>query len=345
MGVQATDTHFRRSAIALLLLASLVLVSVPLAPYAHAQTVVKPPDAADGTLVLPKVYASLYQTSKAPYGASDSAYLKDVQNPTGPLFYTNGKPILVYVGAEYCMYCAAQRWALIMALMRFGNFTNLEYMHSSVSDGDYATFTFVNSTYHSNYVVFQPYEVYDRAGNALETLPASYASSFQQYGRSAFPFLNFANEYYISGSLLDPSIFGTQNQTQIISAVQARDPSVSQIKQAANLMTAVICKTTGYKPASVCGQDSIVALTDLLVSYTPTTTSKSIISPTTTMSPFTSFAGPTSASTSSSGIPEFPVQLGFVLLVTAVILASYVVARRTRPPRTGPKSGASGSCA
>jgi hypothetical protein len=47
----------------------------------------------------------------------------------------------------------------------------------------------------------------------------------------------------------------------------------SQIKQAANLMTAVICKTTGDKPASVCDQDSIVVLTGSLVSYTPPSTS------------------------------------------------------------------------
>jgi hypothetical protein len=275
-----------------------------------------PPNALDGTLVSQNVYASLYQTSNAPYGASDSAYLKDVQDPTGPLFYANGKPILVYVGAEYCLYCAGQRWPLIMALMWFGNFTNLEYMHSSVSDGDYATFTFVASSYQSNYVVFQPYEVYDRAGNPLETLPASYMPSFQQYGKSAFPFLNFADEYYILGSLLNPSILGTQNQTQIISSIRAGGSLGSQIKQTANLMTAVICKTTGNKPASVCGQDSITALTDSLVSYTPPTTSES-----------------------TTAIPEFPVQLGLALLVTVAIVASYVVARRITLSRTGPKSG------
>ncbi|MGD1054717.1 MAG: DUF929 family protein [Nitrososphaerales archaeon] len=189
-----------------------------------------------------------------------------MQNYTGPLFSTNGKPILVYAGAEFCPYCAAQTWPLTMALMRFGNFTNLEYMTSSTAEGDYATFTFVSGSYRSNYVVFQPYEVYDRGGNPLASLPANYTSAFQQAGRSSLPFLNFADEYIISGSILNPSILGTKNWTQLISSIQAGGSLGSQIKQAANLITAFICKTTGNSPASVCNQSGIAALT---VAYTP----------------------------------------------------------------------------
>jgi hypothetical protein len=222
--------------------------------------------ASDGKPVPLNVYDVLYQTSGAPYGASGSAYLSHVQDYSGPLFTTNGKPILVYVGAEYCMYCAMQRWSLIMALMRFGNFTGLEYMHSDVADGNYATFTFVASSYQSNYVIFQPYEAYDRAGNALATLPTNYTSAFKAVGKSSFPFLNFNDQYTISGAILDPTTLGTMNQTQIISSIQAGSSLGIQIKQAANLITAVICETlTGNKP-SVCGQSSI---TDSLLSYTP----------------------------------------------------------------------------
>jgi len=215
-----------------------------------------------GKVVPASVYASLYQTSKPPYGAGGSAYQTDVQTfPSTVQPFTSGKPILVYVGAEYCMYCAVQRWSLIMALMRFGNFTNLEYMHSSAADGDYATFSLVNSTYRSSYVIFQSYEVYDRDGNPLATLPTNYTSVFKQYGKESFPFINFNDEYYLSGAILDPAILGTQNQTQIISSILAGAASVNGIKQAANLMTAVICKTTGNVPASVCDQSSITVTT------------------------------------------------------------------------------------
>ena len=217
------------------------------------------------------VYSSLYQASRAPYGASNSTYLTDVQNLTGTLFALNGKPILVFVGAEYCMYCAMQRWPLIMALMRFGNFTNLEYMTSAVAEGDYPTFTFANSSYQSNYVVFQPYEIYDRGGNPLATLPTNYTSTWQQYGMSSIPFLNFADEYFVLGSILNPTMLGMKNWTSTISSIKAGDTLGSQIKQAANVITAVICETTGNSPASVCDQSSITALT------TKTSTTASVL--------------------------------------------------------------------
>jgi len=339
-GVRIVDVHSGHRTTALLLLVGLALATVPFAPLARAQTVVKPLDADEGTLVPQNVYASLYQASEAPYGASGLAYLGGVHNLTASAYSSNGKPILVYAGAEYCMYCAVQRWPLIMALMRFGNFTGLEYMTSSVSDGDYATFTFVASTYQSKYVVFQPYEAFDRAGTPLETIPTNYTSSFQQYGMSAFPFLNFADEYYISGSLLNPSILGTQNWTQIISSIKAGDAVGSQIRQAANAITAVICKTTGNEPTSVCNQDSITALTDSLASYTPPKTSESTVSPTVSMNRTTTTT-PTSSTTSSGNISEFPVLLGFALVVTVAIVVAYVVTRRVTLPRTGSMSGAS----
>src|SRR5256885_14415418 len=37
----------------------------------------------------------------------------------------NGKPEGFYYGAEFCPYCAAQRWPLVIALSRFGTFAGL----------------------------------------------------------------------------------------------------------------------------------------------------------------------------------------------------------------------------
>jgi hypothetical protein len=45
---------------------------------------------------------------------------------TGPQPLTaDGKPLVLYVGAEYCPFCASQRWAVVVALSRFGTFSNL----------------------------------------------------------------------------------------------------------------------------------------------------------------------------------------------------------------------------
>src|SRR5215471_2257181 len=61
-----------------------------------------------------------------------------VQNPlhavSGPppiLVGPTGKPQFLYIGAEYCPYCAAQRWSTVVALSHFGTFDKLYQATSS----------------------------------------------------------------------------------------------------------------------------------------------------------------------------------------------------------------------
>ena len=76
----------------------------------------------------------------------------------------DGKPLVVYVGAEYCPYCAAERWVMVMWLSRFGTFKNLSEIQSSSTDvcPNTDTFTFYKSSYSSPYIDFSPNEVEDR---------------------------------------------------------------------------------------------------------------------------------------------------------------------------------------
>src|SRR3954451_4156292 len=46
------------------------------------------------------------------------------QHITAPALTQAGKPKVLYVGAEYCPFCAAERWPVVVALSRFGTFTN-----------------------------------------------------------------------------------------------------------------------------------------------------------------------------------------------------------------------------
>src|SRR5690348_18371764 len=69
-----------------------------------------------------------------------------------PLKGANGKPEIFYFGAEYCPYCAAERWSLIMAMSRFGEYKDLRLMKSGPAPEafpDTNTFTFEHSTYTS----------------------------------------------------------------------------------------------------------------------------------------------------------------------------------------------------
>ena len=58
----------------------------------------------------------------------------------------NNKPEILYIGAEFCPLCAANRWSMVVALSKFGNFSNVEYMISAVGDGNYSTLSFRNAS-------------------------------------------------------------------------------------------------------------------------------------------------------------------------------------------------------
>lgn len=97
-----------------------------------------------------------------------------------PTLTAEGKPRVLYVGAEYCPYCAAQRWAMAAALTRFGTFTNLGQTASSADDAypDTATLSFHGATYASDYLSFTGVETTSnkRQGNGyapLDTLSAA----------------------------------------------------------------------------------------------------------------------------------------------------------------------------
>jgi hypothetical protein len=187
----------------------------------------------------------------------------------GQALTSNGKPELLFLGGEYCPYCAAERWAMVSALSRFGTFTGLTTTHSSTSDvyPDTPTLTFYKSTYKSNYIDFVPVELFknERVGNSsnsstpYETLQT--ATTAQQALEAAYdpdgaiPFLDFGNKYVEVGNLspLSPSMLAGKTWAQVAAAMN--DPTSSLGKALvgnANYITAAICKLTNNQPASAC---------------------------------------------------------------------------------------------
>ena len=87
-----------------------------------------------------------------------------------PPLAAGGKLRLVYVGAEYCPWCALMRWPLVMALSRFGTFSGLKVTSSAANDGDIPTLSFSEPTSRAG-TVFTPYEAADRNGAPLQAVP------------------------------------------------------------------------------------------------------------------------------------------------------------------------------
>ena len=194
-------------------------------------------------------------------GASSTQALKPV---TGPALTSGGKPEMLYIGAEWCPYCAAERWAMAVALRRFGTFSPLSGIHSSSTDTfpNTATLTFYRSTYTSKYLVFAPVENQDVNRNTLQTPTAAQQALWTKYQPpgNGYPFIDIGNRF-IASTTYSPQVLQGLTWSQI--SADLHEPS-SQVAQgadgSANLFTAAICKITNNQPGSVCNAAPIAAL-------------------------------------------------------------------------------------
>ena len=218
--------------------------------------------------------ATLTSVSGQPYGPAATVAMQNaLQKYGGVPFVSGGKPTVVYIGGEFCPYCAIERWALIMALTRFGSFTGLQYMASAPNDvgtGNFATFSFVGSSYSSQYVAFRGYEAYDRSSNPLQSVPSNYSAVWSAKANHGVPFVDFGNVYLLPSSVpTDPTVLTGKNWTSIMNDVSTSDNTGIQIREAANLMTAAICKLTQGAPLSVCSASPIASETSSISGPAP----------------------------------------------------------------------------
>ena len=177
---------------------------------------------------------------------------------------STGKPEVFYYGAEFCPYCAAQRWPLIIALSRFGTFSGLQTTTSSSTDvfPDTVTFTFRSASYTSQYVDFRAVETTDRDQKPLQSPTAAEQQLVSSYDAAGtIPFIDFANRYMATGAMYSPDTVGGMSWLAVADAVKQADSTQAKaIIGSANLITAAVCKVTGDKPAEVCSSATIQSL-------------------------------------------------------------------------------------
>jgi thiol-disulfide isomerase/thioredoxin len=134
-----------------------------------------------------------------------------VTKVTGPPLTSNGKPEMLYIGAEYCPYCAAMRWSMAVALSRFGTLsTPLHGIHSASNDAfpNTATLTFYKSGYNSKYLTFTPVENLTVDHSLLQSPTAQQNQIWARYEpdpqQRGYPFIDIGNRYVIKGPSYDP---------------------------------------------------------------------------------------------------------------------------------------------
>jgi hypothetical protein len=180
-----------------------------------------------------------------------------------PLKGANGKPEVFYLGAEYCPYCAAERWSLIMAMSRFGEYKDLRLMKSADAPEAYPqtnTFTFQHSAYTSQYVDWASVEDADRTQQPLQTPTAEQQAIVNKYDAPPYtnqtgsiPFVTYANQYVTIGAGFQNTSIQDLTWQQIASKLSDPNDQVTKnIVGNANYITASICQSTDNQPAVVC---------------------------------------------------------------------------------------------
>jgi hypothetical protein len=251
----------RTRRVLVLSLAAVVVVAIAVGSYLVGGALQGPNSNLIAKPVSASLASTLFSLANAPYGQRNSSYVSQFKTPNGLPITSGSSPIVLYIGAEYCPYCASQRWPLILALMRFGNFSGLSYMESSSTDvyANTATFSFRDVAYKSNYFVFEHYEYQDRTGSPLQTVPDNYTATWNQYG-GGIPFIDLANKLVISGASFLPTHMVGLNWTQIAAQIGSGTALGVQIKQVANTFTSALCSVDGAQPPSVCTNPSITGL-------------------------------------------------------------------------------------
>ncbi len=198
-----------------------------------------------------------------------------------PMTLDGKTPAMLYYGAEYCPYCAAERWAMAAALARFGTWSGLKITASSHTDLDAIThtFSFYGASLTSSYIHFTAVEQYTNiptsGGQGYTTLQSptkaeaailtKYSSSkynpnASTSGGISFPFVDINNVLLFSGASYDPGILAGQTWSQIAGNLSdASNPATQAIVATANYMTAGVCAASNNQPAAVCTSPGVEA--------------------------------------------------------------------------------------
>jgi hypothetical protein len=204
-------------------------------------------------------------------GAGGGSVTAPPTSISGPALTANGKPEVLYLGAEYCPYCAAERWAMIVALSRFGTFSGLATVHSAAANGageaepypNTPTWTFVHATYTSKYLTFTPVEeqtnIPDSATGTYTTLQTptkaqeALVTKYDSASGGAIPFVDLGNKYLIAGASYSPQVLAGLSWATIAADLSNPNSAVAKaVDGTANYITAAICQLTGNQPASAC---------------------------------------------------------------------------------------------
>jgi hypothetical protein len=263
---------------AFVLLVLLIVVVLLVVKVTRGTTAVVPPPVAPASQPVVQATAAVPPLVFNTVGAPAPDGPLPVVLPGQPPLVIDGRAGVVYVGSEFCPYCAAARWALVVALSRFGTFDHLGATSSSGAEvfPGIQTFSFDGATYRSRYVAWSAVEEYgptldsnEPAGFPLLHDPGPLARTLMDRydtgtggargattgGVATLPFIDIGNRVLVEGADIGFSPGALQGVSMAQIATDLSDPTspvAEAVIGAANELTAAVCATTNEKPTTVC---------------------------------------------------------------------------------------------
>ena len=183
-----------------------------------------------------------------------------------PLKRQSGKSLVFFMGAGFCPFCAAERWAIVNALNNFGSWTGLVETASADHDEKYLnipTFSFARANYESNYVEFVARETADRNFEPLQELGENDFEILDTFNPDqVIPFLLIDGQFMQVGSGYSPQILEGMEHAKVRTELSNPASLVAKsVKIEIDNITALVCKSIGGK-AGVCNSENIKSLVE-----------------------------------------------------------------------------------
>jgi hypothetical protein len=190
---------------------------------------------------------------------------------------SHGKPELLTMNFAWCPHCAANSWALAIALSRFGTLSGLGIINTgtyycklthdpcSLAPSSCYPFThglsFFSAGYRSPYLSFKAIVLQDVHGRNLEKPTRRENADINQFDSvGGTPAVDVGGAYGFLNSGYDPGALIHKTWSQIAGSLAKPHNEIARhIDGTANLFTAAICTVTKGRPADVCKSQGVLA--------------------------------------------------------------------------------------
>jgi hypothetical protein len=190
--------------------------------------------------------------------------------PGAPRLSSGGHPEIMFICAEYWPPCAAERWAFVMALAKFGTFSNLQGTTSSTREADPGTptFSFYRAGYSSQYLALATDEletskyVGDGEYPLLQfptrqemTMISAWDVAPYTATTGSIPFAYIGGKFIFTSAQYNAAAIARTSFATAAGIMTSGTSAVSkQVEAAAGYLVGDLCALTHDQPAPVCSQ-------------------------------------------------------------------------------------------